>query len=607
MSTSPNSQEKERPSTYAVQDRNNEEELQRLTVQDQAITQQMGGPLSEQTTPERFTTVLDVGCATGGWAIELAQQYPWMQVTGIDISERMIQYARQQAEQAKVADRVHFHVMDALTDLTLPTHSYDLVNERYNFSYIRTWEWPNYLLGLQRVTRPGGVVRLTEGEISRSTSPAFAQLFKMIICACFKANYYFEPEADGIVAHLEPMLQDPRYQFHDIQHHVYERDLPLNAPDPSVESSVLDALLAVRTMQPFFRRTGCMVEDYDSLYERMQAECQQDYRLSWRFVTFWATTPDQSLRSPTRQRATLPSAPLPTGKEATGTSIIRTLLEHEPERLKAFHTLMPKEYEGLDPKATLSTDLTQVRLALDVDSGAGDWALSLAQDFPQLAVAGIDLSTRLTTVAQARAQQAGLSERAHFYQMDALSRLHFEADSFDLVHLREASSFVRQWEWTPLLAELLRVMRPGGLFCFTEVERALESSSAALVRFSTWLRETLFRRQYLFQPDAQGFPDEFTTLLERRDVTLLTRQEQTMEYQAGTSEGQAAITYIRLCLPALRPFLAPNNARMTEYAALSQQVLADLEDEHFWMRWTVQTLWAMKQSSSVWYPRSETH
>src|SRR5579875_1624078 len=80
----------ERPSTYAIEDRNNEEELQRLTVQDHVATRLMGGPLSEQPDPARFTTVLDVGCGTGGWAITLAQQYPWMRVTGIDISGRMI-------------------------------------------------------------------------------------------------------------------------------------------------------------------------------------------------------------------------------------------------------------------------------------------------------------------------------------------------------------------------------------------------------------------------------------------------------------------------------------------------------------------------------------
>src|SRR5579875_2315183 len=228
----------ERPSTYAIEDRNNEEELQRLTVQDHVATRLMGGPLSEQPDPARFTTVLDVGCGTGGWAITLAQQYPWMRVTGIDISGRMISYARQQAEQAGVADRVQFHVMDALTGLALPDHSFDLVNERANFSYIRTWDWHKYLLELRRVARPSGVVRLTEAEIPHSASPAFTQFFEMMICALFKANYLFEPEITGIIPHLEPMLRQAQYR--DIQQRVYEQDFPLNSSDPNTQALVLD-------------------------------------------------------------------------------------------------------------------------------------------------------------------------------------------------------------------------------------------------------------------------------------------------------------------------------------------------------------------------------
>src|SRR6516162_8002618 len=91
-------QKKEQPSTYFVQDRQNEEELLRLTIQDQMITSLMGGVLLEQPDPTLFHHVLDVGCGIGRWAIEAALAYPTMSVFGIDISARMIDYARSQAE-----------------------------------------------------------------------------------------------------------------------------------------------------------------------------------------------------------------------------------------------------------------------------------------------------------------------------------------------------------------------------------------------------------------------------------------------------------------------------------------------------------------------------
>ena len=75
MSTFPNPHQ-EHSSTYIVQDRSNQEELARVRIQGQMITTCMGGVLPEQPDPHRFKRVLDVGCGTGEWLIEMAKTYP---------------------------------------------------------------------------------------------------------------------------------------------------------------------------------------------------------------------------------------------------------------------------------------------------------------------------------------------------------------------------------------------------------------------------------------------------------------------------------------------------------------------------------------------------
>src|SRR5258708_15848139 len=67
---------REQPSTYFVQDRSNQEELDRLQIQDHMLTASMGGVLPEQPDPTAFQRVLDVGCGTGDWLIELAKTTP---------------------------------------------------------------------------------------------------------------------------------------------------------------------------------------------------------------------------------------------------------------------------------------------------------------------------------------------------------------------------------------------------------------------------------------------------------------------------------------------------------------------------------------------------
>src|SRR6266702_4822698 len=173
MSTA-NNPFREHPSTYFVQDRSNEEEMTRLQIQDEMITAGMGGVLPEQPDPAIFQRVLDVGCGTGGWLIEAAKTYPAMSMlVGVDVSNKMLEYARAQAEAGQVTDRVKFRAMDALRILEFPADFFDLVNQRFGASFLRKWDWPKILQEYQRVAQPGGVVRVTEADfILECSSPA---------------------------------------------------------------------------------------------------------------------------------------------------------------------------------------------------------------------------------------------------------------------------------------------------------------------------------------------------------------------------------------------------------------------------------------------------
>src|SRR5258706_13859742 len=137
--SNPPAPRREHPSRYLVQNRSNEEELTRLQIQDQMLTAGMGGVLPEQPDPTIFQRVLDVGCGTGGWLIEAAKTYSTMSLlVGVDVSERMIEYAQAQAEAQQVSDRVQFRTMDALRMLEFPTEYFHLVNQRFGASYLRT-------------------------------------------------------------------------------------------------------------------------------------------------------------------------------------------------------------------------------------------------------------------------------------------------------------------------------------------------------------------------------------------------------------------------------------------------------------------------------------
>jgi ubiquinone/menaquinone biosynthesis C-methylase UbiE len=285
---------KEHPSTYVVQDRSNEEELARLQLQDQLVTTGMGGALPEQKDLGRFQSVLDVGCGTGNWLITLAQQLPTNSLLiGADVSRRMVEYARNQAKEQGVADHVEFHVMDALRMLEFPHAYFNLVNQRFGMSYLRTWDWPGLLQEYQRITKPGGIVRITESDLFMSNTPAFNALYDLFVNAMSSAGHLFFPERDGVTRALEPTMRQAG--FLDLQTRHYQLEYRAGTSEGQLFSE--DVKQAFRSAMPFLRKWTKIPHDFESLYQQGLQEMQQpNFIGTWRLLTVWGTNPQTKRR-----------------------------------------------------------------------------------------------------------------------------------------------------------------------------------------------------------------------------------------------------------------------------------------------------------------------
>jgi ubiquinone/menaquinone biosynthesis C-methylase UbiE len=205
---------------------------------------------------------------------------------GIDIDERLIDYARGDAQTGQVSDRVEFQAMDALLPLAFPDTSFDLVNLRLGASFIRTWEWPQVLREIARVTRPQGVLRITELEIiNQSSSPALLQVGKMLMCAFFQSWHFFEQAPTGITAHLERLLQGHGYQ----QIQTMASTIESRAGTAGGQALYEDMVHSFQAMRPFIQKWGCDdAEQYDLRCQQARAEMQQSGAYStWNFLTVW--------------------------------------------------------------------------------------------------------------------------------------------------------------------------------------------------------------------------------------------------------------------------------------------------------------------------------
>jgi ubiquinone/menaquinone biosynthesis C-methylase UbiE len=102
---------------------------------------------------------------------------------------------------------------------------------------------------------------------------------------------------------------------------------------------------------------------------------------------------------------------------------------------------------------------------LDVACGTGRWAREMARQLPGGWVAGFDLDSQQID----RALEAGawrgddlLPPNCQLTQADALARFPYADATFDHVHGRFFSAFVPDARWPVVIAEMVRVTRPGG-------------------------------------------------------------------------------------------------------------------------------------------------
>ena len=124
--------------------------------------------------PHRPALVLDVATGTGDFAIQACRMLPSASLTGVDLSEGMMQVGRRKVEQAGLAARIDFQREDCEA-LTFSDASFDAVTVAFG---IRNFEHLDRgLREMCRVFRPGG--HLVILELSTPDRPPMKQLYRI--------------------------------------------------------------------------------------------------------------------------------------------------------------------------------------------------------------------------------------------------------------------------------------------------------------------------------------------------------------------------------------------------------------------------------------------
>jgi ubiquinone/menaquinone biosynthesis C-methylase UbiE len=168
--------------------------------------------------------------------------------------------------------------------------------------------------------------------------------------------------------------------------------------------------------------------------------------------------------------------------------------------------------------------LPAASIGLDVGCGIGSASLLLAEAVgPSGQVVGLDTCPEFLELARATTGRAGLSERVTFREGSMYS-LPFEGDSFDWLWSADCVGYPSQ-DPVPLMIELARVVKPGGLVSFLIwscqqllpgyplLEARLNATSAGMAPFVSGMQPSLhplralgwLRQAGLAEPSAQAF------------------------------------------------------------------------------------------------------
>lgn len=155
--------------------------------------------------------ILDVATGTGDVAIELAQAIDGCHVTGIDLSQGMVDRGRDKVRNLGLAGRVALQVANCLA-LPMQDNSFDCVTVAYG---VRNFErLAEGYAEMLRVLKPGGLLAVL--ELSTPTSPVVKPFYKFYtrciipgigkIVSGDSRAYTYLPESIAAVAQGDEML-----------------------------------------------------------------------------------------------------------------------------------------------------------------------------------------------------------------------------------------------------------------------------------------------------------------------------------------------------------------------------------------------------------------
>ena len=130
-------------------------------------------------------TCLDIGCGLGGPSLALAEQFPTLNITGIDVDADLVSRANITAQSSKAAHRIEFRAVTPEPALPFPDQSFDTIFGKESWLHIP--DKRAFFKECHRVLKKGGTLITLDWMHSNAE---YSDLMKTFV------------HADGLMFHL---------------------------------------------------------------------------------------------------------------------------------------------------------------------------------------------------------------------------------------------------------------------------------------------------------------------------------------------------------------------------------------------------------------------
>ncbi|HEU5347115.1 MAG TPA: methyltransferase domain-containing protein [Ktedonobacterales bacterium] len=214
------------------------------------------------------TDILDVGCGSGRWAMEMAAQFPNARVVGLDLVPPPDEGKSLGHGLDTRPSNYLFAVGNILEGLPFPDASFDFVHQRLLITAIPRDRWPAVIQELARVTRPGGWVELAECGSAQDGGPGYMGLWQSWIDFLAARNVDFT-----MGKHIGQVLTSGGLA--NVQQRVL--NFPMGNWGGRIgRASATDCLAVGKALRAGIIAQGILsAEQYDALYARAEREFAQ--------------------------------------------------------------------------------------------------------------------------------------------------------------------------------------------------------------------------------------------------------------------------------------------------------------------------------------------